>query len=128
MRNPAARGFTLIEVAIASAILAVALMSILLITTTGIRTARILERVHVDASSAAAMLSLTNRLYDGSHESDDLGDAHPDYAGFHDCNLVRSNGLFQVDFTVLANGQPGAADTHMSVLYFRPGSPGGLPR
>ena len=78
VRSSGIQGFTLIEVAIASAILAIALMSILLITTTGIHTARILDRVHVDASSAAAMLSLTNQLQDGSFDRDDLGDVHPD--------------------------------------------------
>ena len=122
------KAFTLIEVAIASAILAIALMSILLITSTGIHTARILDRVHVDASSAAAMLSLTNQLQDGSFDRDDLGDVHPDYSGSHEVNLVRSNGLFQVDFTVLSSGQPGASDSRMSVLFFKPGLGGGLPR
>ena len=122
------QAFTLIEVAIASAILAIALMSILLITSTGIHTACILDRVHVDASSAAAMLSLTNQLQDGSSDRDDLGDVHPDYSGSHEVNLVRSNGLFQVDFTVLSSGQPGASDSRMSVLFFKPGLGGGLPR
>lgn len=121
-------GFTLIEVAVASAILAIALMSVLLITSTGIRTARILDRVHVDASSAAAMLSLTNQLQDGSFDRDDLGDVHPEYSGSHEVNLVRSNGLFQVDFTVTSGGQPGASDSRMSVLFFRSGPGGGLPR
>jgi prepilin-type N-terminal cleavage/methylation domain-containing protein len=128
VRTPKVQAFTLIEVAIASAILAIALMSILLITSTGIHTARILDRVHVDASSAAAMLSLTNQLQDGSSDRDDLGDVHPDYSGSHEVNLVRSNGLFQVDFTVLSSGQPGASDSRMSVLFFKPGLGGGLPR
>lgn len=128
VRPTGVSAFTLIEVAIASAILAIALMSILLITSTGIHTARILDRVHVDASSAAAMLSLTNQLQDGSFDRDDLGDVHPDYSGSHEVNLVRSNGLFQVDFTVLSSGQPGASDSRMSVLFFKPGLGGGLPR
>lgn len=128
LRQSSSGAFTLIEVAVASAILAVALMSLLLITSTGIHTARLLDRVHVDASSAAAMLSLTNRLEDGTSEQDDLGDAHPEYSGSHVVTLVQSNGLFRVDFTVLSDGRPGAADSQMSVLYFKPGLGGGLPR
>ena len=51
-------GFTLIEVMVASVILVAGLAGILMICSNGLRTARILDRVHVDAGSLASVLSL----------------------------------------------------------------------
>lgn len=110
------RAFTLIEVLVASAVLVIALAGILVIVSNGIRTARILDRVHVDASSLAAELSLTNRLEEGV-ESGDFGDIHPGYGWTREIVEVGTNGLFQVEFTVVGAG---GAESHLSLLLFRP--------
>jgi len=117
MRN--CRAFTLIEVMVATAILAVALAGILMITSNGIRTARILNRVQVDASSLAAELSLTNRLEEGV-ESGDFGDLHPGYGWDREIVLVGTNGLFRVDFTVHGGGRDG--QSRLTLLLYRPDS------
>lgn len=118
--------FTLIEVMVATAVLVIALAGILLIVSNGIRTARILDRVHVDASSLAAQLSLTNRLEEGT-ESGDFGDIHPGYTWQREITEEGTNGLFRVEFLVSGGGE---ADSRLSLLLFRPMSVsrrGGLP-
>jgi prepilin-type N-terminal cleavage/methylation domain-containing protein len=114
------RGFTLIEVAVASAILAIALFSILQICTVCLRGARSLSRVHVDASSLAAELSLTNRIEEGS-DSGTFGDAYPGYSWTRTIGEFATNGLYQVDFQVVGSTREGALDhSEMSILLFRP--------
>lgn len=113
-----ASAFTLIEVMVASAVLVISLASILLIVSNGIRTARILDRVHVDASSAAAELSLTNRLEEGT-DSGDFGNLHPGYAWTRQVSEAGTNGLFRVDFIVSGGGE---AESKLSILLFRPAS------
>jgi len=110
--------FTLIEVMVASAVLVISLASILLIVSNGIRTARILDRVHVDASSAAAELSLTNRLEEGT-DSGDFGTLHPGYSWSRQISEAGTNGLFRVDFVVNGGGE---AESRLSILLFRPAS------
>jgi hypothetical protein len=103
---------------VASAVLVISLASILLIVSNGIRTARILDRVHVDASSAAAELSLTNRLEEGT-DSGDFGNLHPGYAWTRQISGAGTNGLFRVDFIVSGGGE---AESKLSILLFRPAS------
>jgi hypothetical protein len=117
-RDGSNTAFTLIEVMVATAVLVISLASILLLVSTGIRTARILDRVHVDASSVAGELSLTNRLEEGV-ESGDFGDAHPGYGWTRTITEAGTNGLFRVDFVVSGGGE---AESRLSVLLFRPGS------
>jgi hypothetical protein len=117
-RDRSNTAFTLIEVMVATAVLVISLASILLLVSTGIRTARILDRVHVDASSVAGELSLTNRLEEGV-ESGDFGDAHPGYGWTRTITEAGTNGLFRVDFVVSGGGE---AESRLSVLLFRPGS------
>ncbi len=121
-----AAAFTLIEVMVATAVLVISLAGILLIVSTGIRTARILDRMHVDASSVAAELSLTNRLEEGV-DSGDFGELHPGYSWTREITEAGTNGLFRVDFTVSGGGE---AESHLTLLLFRPGSAirRGLPR
>ena len=121
-RFAAERAFTLIEVVVASIVLAIALMGILLICSSGIRNARALDRVHVDATSLASELSLTNRLEEGI-ESGDFGDFHPGYAWEREITAAQTNGLFRVRFTVWSNSDRAATESHMTVLLFRPDSP-----
>jgi len=115
-------GFTLVEVMIASAILALGLMGVLLITSSGVRGSRTLSRIHVDASEIAAELSLTNRLEEGS-DSGDFGDFHPGYQWRREITQVETNGLFQVDFFVWSAVDPRATESKMTILLFRPDSP-----
>ena len=119
--RPRLQAFTLIEVAVASAILAIALFAILQICTVCLRGARSLSRVHVDASSLAAELSLTNRLEEGS-DSGTFGEAYPGYSWNRTISEYTTNDLFQVDFQVTGSGRDGALDhSEMSILLFRPG-------
>ena len=116
------RAFTLIEVAIASIILAVALFAILQICTVCLRGSRILSRVQVDATSLAAELSMTNRLEEGV-DSGTFGDEYPGYSWSRSIAEFTTNGLYQVDFEVLGRTKEGKEDrSQMSILLYRPDS------
>lgn len=119
--------FTLIEVVVASAILVAGLAGILLICSNGLRTARILDRVHVDAGSLAAMLSLTNRLEEG-RDSGDFGETYPGYRWSREIREMATNKLFQVDFVVYSSHDPAGTESRMTVMLYRPQSTGGLGR
>lgn len=125
-RTRQSRGFTLLEVAIASAVLAIALFAILTLCATSLRTARALGRVHVDASSLAAQLSLTNRLELGT-TSGDFGDLYPGYSWVQNVSEYRFNdaewtGLFLVEYEV-SGAQGGRLDqSRMQMVLYRPDS------
>jgi len=125
----ASRGFTLIEVVVASAILAVGLAGILMICSNGLRTARVLDRVHVDAGSLAAHLSLTNRLEEGA-DSGTFGDLYPGYRWTREIREAEgyTNGLYQVDFLVFDSGDPRGTESRLTVFLFRPQSVRGVGR
>lgn len=120
--------FTLLEVAIASAVLAVALFSILTLCITNLRTARALGRIHVDPTSVAALLSITNRLEEGI-DSGDFGDLNPGYtwtrriSQFDFGSGPVSNGLFLVEIDVLGGTGPSPDKSSMQFLLYRPDSP-----
>lgn len=122
------RAFTLIEVVVASMVLAIALMGILLVCSSGIRNARALERVHVDATSLASELSLTNKLEDGI-ETGDFGDFQPGYSWEREITSelgdgrLMTNGLKRVHFKVWSNSDRTATESQMTILLFRPDSP-----
>ena len=103
----------------ASAILAVGLGGILMICSNGLRTARILDRVHVDAGSLAALVSLTNRLEEGV-DSGTFGDLYPGYRWSREIREVATNGLFQVDFLVFHSGDARGTESRMTILLHRP--------
>jgi len=120
------RGFTLLEVTIASAVLAVALFAILKLCATNIRAARALGRVHVDASSLAAQLSLTNRLEIGE-DSGDFGEMHPGYTWSrriteYKVNDAESTGLFLIEFEVSGNSDGRLDQSRMQMMLYRPDS------
>lgn len=117
-RRRGRRAFTLLEVAVASAVLALALFAVLRLCAVSLRMARALDRVHVDASSLAAELSLTNRLEEGS-DSGNFGDLHPGYSWSRTITEYNTNGLFQVDFMVFGGRQE---ESRMSILLYRPDS------
>jgi prepilin-type N-terminal cleavage/methylation domain-containing protein len=109
------RGFTLIEVAVAGAILALALFGFITVCSTGLRSAKLLNRVEVDASSLAAELSLSNRLEE-LEESGDFGNLYPGYRWTRSVREVGTNGLYQADIVVAGAG-PGS-ERRLSILLF----------
>lgn len=120
--------FTLLEVAIASAVLAIALFAILILCITNLRTARALGRIHVDPTSVAALLSITNRLEEGL-ESGDFGDTHPGYTWTRRISEFDfgagpiSNGLFLVQIDVIGGSGPNPDKSSMEFILYRPDSP-----
>ncbi|MCW5556468.1 MAG: prepilin-type N-terminal cleavage/methylation domain-containing protein [Verrucomicrobiae bacterium] len=121
------QAFTLIEVVVASAILAVGLGGILMICSNGLRTARVLDRVHVDAGSLAAYLSLTNRLEEGV-DSGTFGDVYPGYRWSREIREAEgyTNGLYRVDFVVFDSGDPRGTESRLTLFLYRPQSVRGV--
>jgi prepilin-type N-terminal cleavage/methylation domain-containing protein len=117
------RGFTLLEVTIASAILALALFAILRLCAAGLRTARALDRVNVDAASLAAELSLTNRL-DGflGVERGDFGQLYPGYSWMREVTEFNTNGLYQVSWLVTGGSGTALDESRLTILLYRPDS------
>jgi Tfp pilus assembly protein PilV len=113
------RAFSLLEVMVACAIFFIALFSILELVTRNLRAARSLKQVGPTIGMAAAQLSQTNRLEEGSL-SGDFGELYSEYNWTGDVTLASSNGLYQVDITVFRNS---AVDSAMSILLYRPDSP-----
>jgi Tfp pilus assembly protein PilV len=131
VRRPVAQAsFTLLEVLVACAIFFMAVFAVLGVLTQGLGAARSLQQREPDAGALAAALSLTNRLEEGSAAGDfeDIAPGlYPGYSWTRDVYEVGSNGLFQVDFTVIrrAGKGRGPSATQMSILLYRPGSPAG---
>jgi prepilin-type N-terminal cleavage/methylation domain-containing protein len=125
------RAFTLIEVLIASSVLAVTLMGVLAICSNGLRIARALQHTHVDAGTVAAwtynMISLTNRLeegVDGGNFSEMVGDLYPDAIWQRQITEVGSNGLYRVDFLIRYSVEKKPLESQLSMLVYKPaGSP-----
>lgn len=113
--------FTLVEVVVASAILAVGLAGILLICSNGLKAARVLNRVPMDAGSLAAMLSLSNQLEE-VRDSGDFGDASPGDRWMSEVVEAGTNGLFQANFRVYSASDPTGSGSDLSVFFYRPGS------
>ncbi len=112
--------FTLIEVTIASVILTMALFAILQICTVCLKGTRILSRVHVDATSLAAELSMTNRIEEGS-DSGTFGNEYPGYSWARRISEYTTNGLYQVEFEVIGRSKAGVEDlSQMTILLYRP--------
>ena len=120
------KAFTLLEVAIASAVLAVALFAILTLCATNIRTARALGRVHVDASSVAAMLSITNKPL----EPGPINGTFEDYPGYswtgnvseYGFNSPEPTGLFLVELEVVGGAKERSGQSRMQFLLYSPNS------
>jgi Tfp pilus assembly protein PilV len=116
-----ARAFSLLEVIVASAIFFLAMFSILSLTASNIRAARLIQRVPVDAAMLAAELSVTNRLEEGV-ETGDFGDLYPGYSWSRETYQVATNGLFRVDFMVRGSQESKNYESTMSILMFHPDS------
>lgn len=124
--NRAARAFTLLEVMIAIGIFFSATFVILGLMSTLLHNARALQSNEPDLGMVAGQLSLTNILHEGN-ESGDFGDLYKGYRWARDVYEVSSNGLWEADFTIYRAGHRNA-ESHMSVLLFRPQSPETAPK
>jgi Tfp pilus assembly protein PilV len=110
--------FTLIEVMIAVAVFFVAMFSLLALLNSGLHAASILRQNAPTAGMAVAELTQTNKLEAG-YKSGDFGEVYPDYTWQESISEVATNGLFQVDVTVLHRA---AFYSSMSLLLYRPDS------
>ena len=109
---------------IAAGIFFMAVFAILALVTSTLRNARLLQRPQVDAGMLLSDLVQTNKLMEGS-DSGDFGDVYPGYHWSSDIRQVGSNGLFQVDYVVIAPGNGPHAATALSAILYRPDSPAG---
>ena len=118
--------FTILEVMIALAIFFACTFGILALVSQSLRQARALRPMNMDARSAIALLSLTNRLEEGPIPGEIIAafqQENPDFALMGEIRQVETNGLFQVDFVVgsVSGGYERSAITiNSSVLLFRP--------
>jgi hypothetical protein len=93
-----------------------------------LRQARALRAVNLDARSAIAMLSLTNRLEEGMIPAEikiAFEEENPGMVLEGEIYQVETNGLFRVDFLVgmaTSGAQPKAVVVTNSVLLYRPQS------
>ena len=121
------RAFTLLEVMIAIAIFFMCVFLILELVSTNLRHVQRLQKPAVDIGSLASELSLTNRLEEGG-DSGDFGAMYPGVSWSRQITMVGTNGLFQVDFTVLDGSGGGRfpAESKLSIFLYRPDSPMGI--
>ena len=123
-RRPVA-AFTLVEVMVAVAILCACVFAILSVVGTSLRGARVLQQPDVDPSMVAGLLSLTNKLSEGSDSGDFETVApgvYPGYTWDADTYEVSSNGLFKIDLRVRHNENGKPQESTMSFLLYRPES------
>jgi hypothetical protein len=130
-RSAALDAFTLLEVMVAIAIFFGCVFAILALVSRSLANARGLEPVSMDARSAIAMLSLTNRLEEGPIPAEVVAAfeaENPGYTVGGDIFEERTNGLFRVNFIVggaSKGSSKGAVTMEASILLFRPqSSPG----
>lgn len=116
--------FSLLEVMIALAIFFMCVFSILALVSRSLAGARSLEPIHIDATSAIAELSLTNRLEEGPVPTEVIANfeaMHPGYTIMGEIYEVATNGLFRIDMVVGGVGNSGAVQMNTnSILLFRP--------
>jgi len=113
--------FTLLEVMIALAIFFMAVFAILQSVSQSLGAARSLQQKWPDPRALLAELSLTNKLEEGTVEGD-FGDLHPDFTWTRDIYLVRTNGLFQIDYTITRVTGNRPLEWKTSALLWRPDS------
>ena len=122
LQSPAS-GFTLLEVMIAVGIFFMCIFVILELVSTNLRHVQRLQKPTVDIGSLAAELSLTNRLEEGG-DSGNFGSLYPGVSWSREIKIVGTNGLFQVDFTVLDGSAGGRlpVQSTLSIFLYRPDS------
>ncbi len=117
--------FTLLEVMIAGGVLFLCLFAILALVSNGLRNAAILQHQRVDASMAAALLtvqfSTTNQVAEGSG-SGDFGKAYPDY--HYDWELKQeengTNGLCRLYIQVRSSSLNKKPESELTTLIYLP--------
>jgi hypothetical protein len=123
-RRRTVAALSLIEVMIAMAIFFMAVFAILGMVSNTLRNARALHQTRVDAGALASFLTLSNRLEEGMF-SGDFGDVYPDYDYSYDAMPI-TNGLFRLDLLVQGGSGKQPVVSTMTILLYRPDSPGGL--
>ena len=113
--------FTLLEVMIALTIFFIALFAILQSVSQSLSAARSLQQKWPDPRALLSELSLTNKLEEGTAEGD-FGDLHPGFTWTRDIYLVRTNGLFQIDYTIVGGAGNRPLEWKTSALLWRPES------
>lgn len=113
--------FTLMEVMIALLIFFVAVFAILQSVSQSLGAARSLQQKWPDPRALLSELSLTNKLEEGTVEGD-FGDLHPDFTWTRNIYLVRTNGLFQIDYTIVGVTGNRPLEWKTSALLWRPDS------
>jgi Tfp pilus assembly protein PilV len=116
-----ARAFTLLEVMIALAIFFMAIFVILESTSRSLGAARSLQITEPSPAILIADLALTNRIEEGVLEGQ-FDDPYPGVTWTREIVQVRTNGLFQVDFTLRWHRGRRAVESKSSILLWRPES------
>ena len=119
--------FSLLEVMIAIAIFFGCVFSILALVSRSLQAARGLQPMTMDARSAIAMLSLTNRLEEGPLAPEIIEAFEAENPGYTVTGYITeeaTNGLFRIDLTVGGASQAKnvAVTMNSSILLFRPNS------
>ena len=119
--------FTLLEVMIAMGIFFMFIFAILELVSTNLRHVQRLQKPTVDIGSLASELSLTNKLEE-SGDSGNFGSLYPGVSWSREIKIVGTNGLFQVDFTVLDGSAGGRqlVQSTLSIFLYRPESTMGI--
>ena len=118
---------TILEVMIALSIFFMCIFAILGVVSRGLNQARHLQPINMDASTAIAQLSLTNRLEEGPIPPEivmEFEAMHPGYTIAGSLMEVETNGLFEATF-IIGGATPSGAivQSEQRVLLFRPLSP-----
>ena len=122
------RGFTLLEVMIATGVFFIGVFAILGLVSSSLENARRLQRPLVDAGAVASWLSMTNQLFEGTYTinlGDLLGDAYNGYDCTYDVQEVSTNKLFQVGYIVQSTTGNHEIISSMTNLFYSPQSPAG---
>jgi Tfp pilus assembly protein PilV len=113
--------FTLLEVMIAAGIFFMCIFAILELVSSNLRHARMIQESHVDAGMLLADLCQTNKLTEGA-DSGDFGELYPGYTWSCNITQVKTNGFFQIDYTVTRPGGGPNSESTMSAFLYRPDS------
>jgi hypothetical protein len=123
-RQRFARAFSLLEVMIALAIFFMAIFAILQSVSQILGAARMLQQKQrmPDVLSLVSELYLTNKFEEGIVEGD-FGEVYPGFTWTRETYLIKTNGLFEVDFSIQGVMGVRPVETKSSIWMWRPDSP-----